>query len=262
MSPLTVPVPTVTLDPPGGPAELETPVPVALGPVLCADGSPVTMNDVRKLGVLLYRVAVAGGPDEIWNDAAKTWQAPPADPGSLAPVPLLFKDGAPQPWQGTLVAIGQKDAGGRERIAAASGGVPRYRLRAVAEAARADGAHAGLGPFSPEWLFAKAADKMRFAVTFDTPDTTAKQATVARLQLKSAALSPAGYVEIRAAGANAVEIAGCDAGGTPLATIVLTPAGEIRLRPAAGQRVVVDGDLETETILYRPSGGGPKHLLA
>jgi hypothetical protein len=262
MPPLTVPAPTVTLDPPGGPAELETPVPLRLGPVRFADGSPVTMNDVRKLGVLLYRVAVPGGPDEIWNDAAKAWQAPPADPAALAPVPLLFKEGEPEPWQGTLVAIGQKDAAGRERIAAASGGVPRYRVRAVAQAARADGAHAGLGPFSPEWLFTKAADKARFAVTFDTPDTTARQATVARLQLKTAALAPAGYVEIRATGGTRVEIAGCDAGGAPLATVVITAAGEIRLRPAAGQRVVVDGDLETERILYRPSGGGAKHLLA
>jgi hypothetical protein len=262
MAALTVPVPTVTLDPPGGPVELEKPLPVKVGPVRFADGSAVTANDVRKAGVLLYRVATAGGPDEIWNEQSKTWQAPPADPASLTPLPLSFKDGQPEPFQGTLVAIGQKDAAGNERIAKATGGVPRYRVRAVVEAARPDGQHAGLSAFSPEWQFTTAADKARFAVSFDTPSTTAPDATRVRLQLKSAALVPAGFVEIRAAGANEVEIANCDAGGATLARVLLTASGEIRLRPATGQRVVVEGVLETEEIFYRPSGGGAKHFLA
>lgn len=262
MAALTVPVPSVTVDPPGGPAEIEKPVPVTMGPVLFADGSAVTMNDVRKAGVLLYRVATPGGPDEIWNEQTRTWQPAPADPTSFTPLPFVFKAGAAESWQGIVVAIGEKDAAGHERIGKASGGVPRYRVRAVVEAARPDGAHAGLSAFSAEWQFTSAADTARFGVSFDAPSTTAQQATRVRLQLKSAALDPAGFLEIRAAGGNEIEIANCDAGGATLARILLTPSGDIRLRPAAGQRVVVEGLLETEKIFYQPSGGGAKHFLA
>jgi hypothetical protein len=41
----------------------------------------------------------------------------------------------------------------------------------------------------------------------------------------------------------------------------LHPDGRIEITPAAGQRLVVASDLETERITYRPSGGGPKQIL-
>jgi hypothetical protein len=45
------------------------------------------------------------------------------------------------------------------------------------------------------------------------------------------------------------------------ASIVLHPDGRIELTPAAGQRVVVAGDLETEHITYLPAGGFVKQAL-
>jgi hypothetical protein len=257
---LDVPIPQFLTDPPGGTPELEKPLQLRIGRVRYPDGSDVAANDVRKLGVFVYRAAGAG--DEIWNESEQRWQAAPASEADLAPltpVPLGAKAGDPLPWQGVLVAIGQKDKAGADRFASAVNGTPRYRLRAYASASREGVASAGVSGPSADFTFVSAAAKQRFSVTLDPakPEDT----TRVRLALKNAALSIAGYVEIRASGGQEVEIANCDGSGAVLARVLLTSGGDIRLVPRAGRAVVIAGPLEAEEIHYRPQGQAAKQYL-
>ena len=82
-----------------------------------------------------------------------------------------------------------------------------------------------------------------------------------RMLLKGDGLQPAGYLEIRAKPNFEVEIANCDPDGNVLAKMLLMASGEIRLTPAASARVVIDGDAETNRLLYAPAGGGAKRWL-
>jgi hypothetical protein len=49
--------------------------------------------------------------------------------------------------------------------------------------------------------------------------------------------------------------------GSPLASVALLGDGSIRLRPALGRAVIVDGDLEAEHIRYLPIGSSVKQNL-
>jgi hypothetical protein len=257
---LELPVPQLVTDPPGSPAELEKAVAVCLGPVRYSDGSVVAPDDVRTIGTFIYRAT--GGGEEIWNDTELRWQTAPADLASLArliPLPLAAKPGEPQPWQGVLVAAGQKDKSGGDRFGKAVNGAPLYRLRGYARVKRGGIEHAGLSSPSPDLTFDRGADKERFAISFDT--ASARDARRVRLALRNGGLATAGYMEIRASGGQEVEIANCDAAGAVLARVVLGANGEIRLEPKAGQAIVVAGMLEADEIRYRPHNQSGKQFL-
>jgi hypothetical protein len=143
----------------------------------------------------------------------------------------------------------------------ASAGNPQYYLRAFARAKRSGTDQTGLSTPSAAFTFFDESANSRFKTTFDTPTTKPDAAHVVRMQLKGDALQTAGYLEIRTQPGFEVEIANCDPSGSPLAKMVLRANGEIHLLPATGARVVVEGDLETNQILYAPSGGGPKVWL-
>src|SRR5690606_24618353 len=110
------------------------------------------------------------------------------------------------PWQGLLVAAGQKDKTGAARFAKAIGGSPAYRVRVLARF-QIDGALAeGLSAPSADLSFVSATDNDRFAITLDTGQ--AADCTVVRIQIKNGALQPAAFLELRAHDAE-VEIANC-----------------------------------------------------
>ena len=157
------------------------------------------------------------------------------------------------PWQGTLIAIGQKDKDGHDRFAKASGSEPRYRLRAYARFTREGIDYAGLSEPSDPIAFVSGLEKQRFVVEM-TPDE--KQPDTVVLALKNASLAKAGYLKISTPGGQAIELASCDAAGNALAVVQLAADGSIRLRPAAGRKIVLEGDLEAQRIRYLPSGGG------
>lgn len=259
MPPLTVPAPELVLDPPSGPAQLEKPVTIRLATVRYPDSQSVGRDDVRKLGALVYRGAI--GSEEVWDEGQQRWTGVPADEAALAalePLPLAPPEGD-GPWSGTLIAVGQKDGAGAPRYAKAQGGVPVYRLRVLAEAVRGGVAHRGLGTPSPDLLFVSGTEQQRFAVEFDTED--AATAGRARLLLKNGALQPAGYLEIRAAGGQEVEVVNCTPSGAALARITLSADGDIHLIPAAGREIVLHGPLEAQRIAYQPQAGGARQTL-
>jgi hypothetical protein len=257
---LSVPIPRAIPDPPTGPAELERPVKIAMKAVRYPDGAEVPADDVQKLGAFVYRSAGAG--DEVWNDAEQRWQPGPAadtDLAKLTPLALSIKAGDPEPWQGLLVAAGQKDKTGADRYAKAVSGAPLYRLRGFAQARRGSTVYTGFSAFSSDITFVSGMENQRFGISFDTAN--ARDAHRVRLALKNDALAQAGYLEIRASGGQEVEIANCDAAGGVVARVVLLANGDIRVEPRAGQSIVLKGTLEAEEIHYRPRNQTVKQYL-
>lgn len=255
---LSLPVPLLV---PSDPVlMLEDPINVSLAPVSYSDGVAVAESHVGKGGIFVYRTAGASGGEEIWNDQEKSWQAALADVASLQPLPFSFKQGESHHWQTVLVAMGIKDKSQQDQFGKASGGFPRYSLRAFMQVSRDGQAYQAISAPSAAWTFVSGADNARFAMQFGSNETP-KNATQVRMLLKTPALTQAGYVDIRSAGGNAVEIAACDGSGNPLARIVLLSSGEIRLSPAAGQKLVIDSDVEVGKVFYQPFAGGVKKWL-
>ncbi len=259
MAALTLQAPQWQFEPAGPSAQLEKPVTVKLPPVTHADGQTASQDQLQKIGAFVYRSQA--GAEELWNEAEQAWQPAASDVATLAaltPIALAFKEGQPEPWQGLLVAAGQKDKAGAPRFAKAVNGQPVYRVRALAQFKR-DGAVAeAVSAPSADLSFVSAADKKRFDIALDAPDPA--DCTVARIQLKTSGLQPAAFIELRASGPE-LEIASCDNSGQVRARVILTPAGDIELRPAAGRRVIVHADLEIERLRYLPRNGSLKEEL-
>jgi hypothetical protein len=247
---LDVAAPELTGKPAAAP-QIEQPVEVKLAALHYPDGTQATDADAQVVGAYVYRV-ISGG-EQLWNEKEQSWTDVPGDPSALPPLALTYKAGDPLPWQGMLVAIGMKDKDGNDRFATASGGEPSYRLRAYARFKRDDGDYAGLSVPSDAVSFVSAADTQRFKVDMQPDPDTAQEVT---LVLKNASLAKAGYVKISTTAGQIVEIGNLDASGAPLALVQLAADGSILLQPAAGKKIVLQGDLEAQRIRYQPSGGG------
>ncbi len=259
---LMLPSLTLQYEPAGPAAALEKPVQLRLGAITHADGQAATPAELRKIGAFVYRSASAGGAEEMWNEDEQAWKPAVTEAAALAaltPLALAARPGDPQPWQGVLVAAGQKDQAGAPRYAAAVNGAPVYRLRVFAQFSHGGGLVQALGAASADLRFVSATENQRFRISFGAGES-ADDCTLARLQLKSAALLPTGFIELRASGAE-LEIAKCDASGQPLARLLLNADGDIELQPAPGRRLLVHGDLEAERIRYQPAGSGIKKDL-
>jgi hypothetical protein len=160
---------------------------------------------------------------------------------------------------GVLVAAGQKDSIGGDRFKTTTTGTPTYRLRAFARSQRQEVEYFGLSDPTNGFTFVRERDKQRFLVDLDPNDPhECKSATIL---LKNSSLRKAGFIEIRAATGQEVEIANCAPDGTVRATIVLEQNGDIRLRPSSGRRIVLDGPLDAGLVSYQPLGGGPRLTL-
>jgi hypothetical protein len=259
MTPLAVPVPQVSWKT-GTTPELEQPVELRLPALAYPDGATLAPEEALKLGAFVYRLA--GGAEQIWNEEALEWQPPPADLAALSalsPVAFTYKKTSPQPWQGVLVAAGQKDKSDADRYERAAGGMPRYRLRAFARARRRGVDYAGLSGASVELAFTSSEDGRRFEIELE-PEKI-KECRRVRLVLKNDSLQEAAWVELRAAGSNEVELVNCTVSGAQLARVVLRANGDIRLEPAAGRRIVLGGELDAGLVFYQPQAGGAKRYL-
>ena len=88
-------------------------------------------------------------------------------------------------------------------------------------------------------------------------DQQPDQATEARVVLKDASLQTIGRLCIDREWPAATVTIESSAG----ASVVIRSNGRIEITPAAGEPLIVAGDLETERITYRPAGGGIKRVL-
>jgi hypothetical protein len=255
---LTVPAPALA----SAAVSIVKPMLLTVTDVRLTSGSVVAEGDVAAAGILVFRGAP--GAAELWDETKKAWRSAPADEAlkQAKPIVALFKPGASPAWQATFVTIGQKDSAGADAFGAAVNGAPSYFVRAVVKARRGGAEETALSPPSAPFRFVDPSANARFATQFDSPTTKSDEAHRVRMQLKGDGLQPAGYLEIRAQPNFEVEIANCDAGGNVLAKVLLVASGEIRLTPAASARVVIDGDAETDRLLYAPAGGGAKRWLS
>lgn len=250
-------LPALQLEPAAGPWPLEQPIALRL-PAFTVEGEPVTQDMARSVGAFVYRDAGAG--EELWNDKPGRWEPVPSTPDApdaldaLQPLPLSFQADADPPWQGTWIAIGLKDKAGALRFAKAQGGTPRYRLRPFALLEHGGRRQRALGAPTGWVTFSSLADTQRFAVVLQ-PES-AQESESARFVLRNAALAPAGWLEIRAAGGRQeVEIVKCDASGAPVSSVLLADDGSIRLRPGGSARIVLEGELEAQRVSYVRSDG-------
>jgi hypothetical protein len=202
----------------------------------------------------VYRRAVSGAALDIWDDGTKVWTSE-LDAGAVRqPVPLSYEPAEPEPWHGILIAAGARDSAGKPQYEKAAGGYPNYSVRALFS--RADAPELLLTGPSPTVAFVATADK-NLVVVGPGDDEEPDAATQARVLLKSTSLQVIGRLEMQRSGAGAVVTLGNASG----ASIVLHTDGRIELTPGAGQRVVVNGDLEADLITYLPAGGGAKQTL-
>jgi hypothetical protein len=245
-----VPAPNLAFKPIAGVfAPLESPVGVSFAAVRFPDGSAMAPDDLTAAQAIVSRVRMPGGGSEIWDATAKVWRPVVGlDQTTLAGVPLLPPKAGDGPWAGLLVAAGQTDAAGAPQIEGATAHYPFYRVRGLFRARRGADEAVGLGPESPPIEFASAVAAARFAAELTpAPDS----ATRVRIVLRNGAAQPVGALDIDASGGNAVvTLATYDAGGSPMASVVIQADGSIRLTPVYSKRVVVAGDLQAEHIFY------------
>jgi hypothetical protein len=207
------------------------PIQIVTGPVAFPDGTPVLPEHAgANAGFRLYR-RTGAGPAEAWDAERKQWV--PERPAP-APEQLFFNEGS---WQALLMPIGAKDAGGRDKfdldLPAA-----RYSVELVFSAARPDQPQqSGTSPRSDAIGLVKAGEDNKVGVAINKKDP--KDATEIKLFLKDAGLQERGSVAIRAVfGDHELELV-CGS-----ARVTMSSAGEIRLEPAAGQTVRIDGVLD------------------
>jgi hypothetical protein len=235
-----------------GLATLEKPVGVLVDPVT-ADGAVVEPEGLAAFAFYVYRRPSPGSGLDIWDDASKSW-TPEAAPVVRTPAQLGYQQGDPTPWRGVIVGAGGRDARGGPQYQRAVGGYPLYSVRAFF--ATKGNAEASLSGPSENFAFVAMQDRNLMVMgpgDGEQPDS----ATEARMLLRSPGFQTIGRFHIRRDAPGAAVTIDNAAG----ASIVLHPDGRIELTPAAGQRVVVAGDLETEHITYLPAGGFVKQAL-
>jgi hypothetical protein len=213
------------------------------GPVLLPDNSPVPSDSKKTKGTyVLYQGDAAGGV-WAWDDSTTQWVAgAPTKAQDL--YPLSFRK-APGPgyWGSTLMAIGQKDAGGKDKFASLkTTGLPVYYVVCSFTYTEAGGQQfsgASLSS-SPVAILAPGATTTASVDVQPLPPAPAQS-------IKLFLNDPAGpnpyqlllqlqppYAELFAAGAS----------------IRIGLGGDIVLTPAPGRKVLVSGALDASGGLF------------
>lgn len=243
MAGLSVPQPTLDYQPmTPGLAPFDAKIEVRCGPAVFPDGASFGVGNLGTAGFFVYRQSAAGAPVEVFDEAAKQWApdsggAPLGQPRSFAPQ----QGGA---WGMPLVPVGESSI----FAAAAPGAIfPQYRFRAYFSAPASAGAPWGLSAPSDAVALVRFEDKIQAGLGMGAQQTP-MNATRVRVFLRSG-LAEVGHFEIRGnTTPPEVEVANLDAAGIVRARILLLPDGTIRLTPAAGRPVVVDGALEVQSL--------------
>jgi hypothetical protein len=237
-----------------GVAALEKPIDVLVGQVTL-DGEILGPDRLATFAYFIYRRAAPGAAYDIWDEATTTWSSELDTTVKRKPTQLAYQpEELDEPWQGVIVGAGGGDGDGAPQFAKAVGGYPLYSVRAFFETA--DSSEVVLTGGSENFGFVAGSDK-DLMVLGSGEGEELDEATQARLLLKNTSLQTIGRLIIERDAPGAAVTLDNAAG----ASIVLHPDGRIEITPAAGRRVVIAGDLESERITYRPAGGGAKQTL-
>ena len=244
MPALSVPTPQLEYEAVGpGLAVLEKPLEIRCTTVTFPDGGAFDQTDLGSAGLYLYRQETPG-VTEIWNKGEKVWQPDPGVAlGDLKAEPLIFKLGEEAPWQGLLVAAGQKDRDGADQFRKATTDLPRYLVRAYFATTRNGNTFSGLSGPSATVRFTGAGDAMLAGI--GVPEgKTPRNADEVTFFLRNSSLQPIGAVVIQADDGSAqIEVSNYLA-GTQKAVIRLLATGDVEIQPAPGRKLIVAGVVE------------------
>lgn len=259
---LLIPTPILSFKPipPSLAATLEKPIQVQCGPVALPDGKPFSPEHLGAAGLLAYRQKTAASALDVWRDDTKEWVGSATiDPVDLKPLPFFFKTDDPVfPWQGLIVAAGQKDKDDNDQFEKAVGLFPRYAFRAFFKQKKEEDDQGssvvlGLSTPSPDIQFISFLDSLQAGIRVDDGNTP-EDATEIHLFLRDANLQLLGSVAIyNDSGQAQIEIKKEGAGGAPGSTICMKADGSIEIlgpETSPNQRALVrfqtSGDLEIQ----------------
>ena len=213
-----------------GVAVLEKKFEVLDAAVAFPDGTPFLQENLGTAGFFTYRRKNAGSAVEILDEEAKEWKLETAVAvESLKPKPFLFKEGEPEPWQGLMVAAGQKDKNEVDQFSKQTANFPEYFFKAYFSAEQAGVPVSGLSGPSPTVRFVGFTDASRAGIKLNE-DGRPEDATEIHLFLRNAALQLIGSVEIRNVGGLAqLDVAKWDAAASPVSRIRLNTDGSIEV---------------------------------
>lgn len=237
-------------------AVLEKPVEVLCQTAHFPDGGVFDQNQLGKAGLFVYRQVTNGSALQIWDEDGQQWKPDPgATVSDLTPLPMAFMNDS---WKGLLVAAGQKD---KKQFEKATGQFPQYFFRAWFVGQYKGLSISGLSVSSAPLRFTGALDTLRAGIAVD-PDKLPTTATELQIFLRNSGLELIGSVLVKTSGNTAeIQIANWSSPGAILSSLRLLASGEMRLKPAPGQKVFIEGDLEAGEITYQPAGGGAKITL-
>jgi hypothetical protein len=230
---LSVPIPILSQEDSSGNEFLAAkPFNLSCGPVLFADGTLLTPENVLEFAFLIYRETQAG-TIEAWKEETGTWtsQLPPPNPQSL-----FSADGQ---WQSILIGIGQQDkASGQPKFATDhTTHYPKYSAKCFFKgrnSSKTEESGESVGSQSVEIIAVGETDRAGLSIT---PEP-AQQATHISLFLKDASLSERGRILIEEQSSGfVVELKANNA------SVKITGQGGIVLTPAAGAALQLGGDL-------------------
>lgn len=133
MPDLSVPIPILKVDEvTPGLTVFEKPIEVRCAAVTFPDGTAFDPSKLGKAEFFIYKQQSASAMIEIWDADEKLWVAESSvELANLKnPKPLIFKkEDTSFPWQGLLVAAGQKDKNGDDQFTKATPDYPQYFFR-------------------------------------------------------------------------------------------------------------------------------------
>lgn len=248
------------------------PVVVHCGPARHGDGTVVEPIAIRAAGLVVTRLETSGGPEQVWSSGESRWiDLAAAFPGGRAAEgvelgALEVADDAAISWSG-LAVLGDPKRYARAELPV---GYPRFAMRCYLEAVSAGETVAALGsrslalpvsaasPFlamldaepdtrAPRWLRLYMMDpsrRLRSEVVLRR-DSMPEGIT---LRTFSETGETRARVRLHPNGTASLETRPDDV--SRAARIELTASGDVRITPAPGRAVLVDGDVNVQGALY------------
>ncbi len=263
---LSIPTPTLSFESADASlATLEKPIQVLCGSVTRPNAGPLLPEHAAAAGLVAYRQITASSGRETWRHDTKEWVSGSPEPTELKPLPFFFLPDDPTfPWQGLVVAAGQKDKDGNDQFEPAVGGFPRYHFRAFFLQKNADvpsnNPSFGISAPTPDIQFINLLDRLRAGIRVDHGKKP-ENADEVHLFLRDASLQSLGSLSIKNVGNNAqIEMRKEATGSASDAIVRIMANGSIDIlgpTTSLGQRARVrlntSGNVEIRAVAGRPT---------
>lgn len=228
MPDLIVPTPALSIET-GVPglAVWEKPITLSCTAVTFPDGTLFLPEHLGSAGFFMYRRQAPAAAIEIWNDDAEEWNPDPGrNLGHLTLRPFYFDEALSSPWQGIMVAAGQKDNHGNFFVERNGGAFPQYFFRAYFESGDRSETISGLSAPTTPIRFINFIGAIRAGLTAGENEFP-ENANEIKLFLRNGSRALIGYVKIKnVSDKGVIEIINFDQIGRQLASIEMLPDGD------------------------------------